>query len=87
MPQAALRTRRAIGQHGGDDRHGDDGGSHVGAGRRRQANLALLEDDGAIAEEQLEQRVEQRFAPGRGAADAAMCPWGDCITRRRPHAR
>jgi hypothetical protein len=73
--RSALRARRTVRQYGRHDRDEHDPHRHVRTGGRHEPKLSLLEDHRSVAEEQLEERIEQRRSPVVNRAPSA-----DCIT-------
>ena len=63
MPRVAFAARAAVGQDRDRDGGDDDGGGNVRAGRRHEAELALLKDDRPVIEQQPKDRIEHACPP------------------------
>ena len=72
IAQAAAPGKAAIGHDGDEHRRGREDRRDVRAGRRREAELSLLENDRPIFEEKAEQRVHVVSGASAPAASAAV---------------
>ena len=63
VARAAVRADAAVGDDGADHDDRGDARGHERGGRDVEAEVALLEDDGPIGEERLEESFEHRLSP------------------------